>query len=79
MRKAGVFVSLIVLATLVGLLATAGFAQEFRGRIQGIVTDSSQAVIPGASVTLASVSTQVKTVRQTSEAHLRQLVGMFLP
>ncbi len=70
MRKANLFVSLIMLATLVGLLATAGFAQEFRGRIQGIVTDSSQAVIPGASVTLTNVSTAVKTVRQTNEAGL---------
>jgi len=68
MRKAGVFVSLLILAALVGLLASAGLAQEFRGRIQGIVTDSSQAVIPGASVTLANVNTQVKTVRQTNEA-----------
>jgi hypothetical protein len=70
MRKTRLLVSLVASAALVGLLAVASFAQEFRGRIQGIVTDSSQAVIPGATVTLANVNTQVKTVRQTNEAGL---------
>jgi hypothetical protein len=47
-----------------------GFAQSYRARIEGTVTDESQAVIAGASVTLLNVNTGVKTVRQTSETGL---------
>ncbi|HEY9502350.1 MAG TPA: carboxypeptidase-like regulatory domain-containing protein, partial [Pyrinomonadaceae bacterium] len=42
-------------------------AQEYRGRIQGVVTDSSQASIVGADVSLFNVKTGVRTVRQTNE------------
>lgn len=42
-------------------------AQDYRARVQGIVTDSSQAVIPGVSVTLRNVNTGVQTVRHTNE------------
>ncbi|HEY2018108.1 MAG TPA: carboxypeptidase-like regulatory domain-containing protein [Bryobacteraceae bacterium] len=42
-------------------------AQEYRGRIQGTVRDSSDAVIAGATVTLLNVNTGVSTVRQTNE------------
>ncbi len=40
-------------------------AQEYRGRIQGVVTDPSKAVVIGASVTLANSNTGVKTNRET--------------
>lgn len=49
------------------LIATAGFAQEYRGRIQGTVTDSSGGAIPGAKVTLINNRTGVEVVRQTNE------------
>jgi len=42
--------------------------QEYRGRVQGTVTDPSQAAIVGATVTLTNVNTGVQTVRQTDEA-----------
>src|SRR5260370_10411321 len=42
-------------------------AQDYRGRIQGAVRDSSQAVIAGATVTLLNANTGVSTVRQTNE------------
>lgn len=42
-------------------------AQDYRARLQGIVTDSSQAAIPGASATLLNVNTGVQTVRHTNE------------
>ncbi|MCS7261482.1 MAG: carboxypeptidase-like regulatory domain-containing protein, partial [Anaerolineae bacterium] len=42
-------------------------AQSYRGRISGIVTDQTQAVVANASVTLVNVHTGVKWVRQTSE------------
>ncbi|MEZ5393177.1 MAG: TonB-dependent receptor [Bryobacterales bacterium] len=44
-----------------------GFAQELRGRVQGVVSDTSGAVIPGAAVTLRNVNTNVSTDRQTNE------------
>jgi hypothetical protein len=51
-------------------LATSGWAQEYRARIQGVVTDPSKAVIPGATVTLLNVKTGIRVVRQTSETGL---------
>src|SRR5258705_4047451 len=51
------------------LLLTAGAvvlsAQEYRGRVQGVVTDGTDAAISGAVVRLQSVDTGVTTVRQT--------------
>ena len=52
---------------LLAFFTVSSFAQEFRGRVQGLVTDSSQAVIAGANVTLENVSTGVATTRQTNE------------
>ncbi|MEO8128045.1 MAG: TonB-dependent receptor [Bryobacteraceae bacterium] len=55
------------------LLFTAGLfafhlnAQEYRGRIQGTITDTSKAAIPGATVTLTNVKTGVPAVRQANE------------
>jgi len=40
-------------------------AQEYRGRVQGVVTDISQAVVVDAKVTLTNVNTGVATVRST--------------
>ena len=58
------------LANLIGLLilfSAIGAAQSYRGRVQGIVTDQSQAVIAGATVTLLNVGTGVSVVRQSGE------------
>ena len=58
------------LAGLIGLLilfSAIGAAQSYRGRVQGIVTDQSQAVIAGATVTLLNVETGVSVVRQSGE------------
>jgi hypothetical protein len=48
---------------------TAPFAssQEYRGRVQGVVTDATGGVIPGAKVTLINNRTGVEVVRQTNE------------
>ncbi len=48
-------------------LASALLAQDYRGKVRGTVTDSSQAVIAGATVTLANNNTGVRTVKQTNE------------
>jgi hypothetical protein len=42
--------------------------QELRGRVQGVVTDSTDAVIPGAVVSLENDNTGVATVRNTTQA-----------
>lgn len=55
---------------LILLLAFAVQAQTFRGRVEGIVTDESSAVVRGATVTLVNINTQVKVVRQTSDTGL---------
>ncbi len=59
------------LATL--LLFICGFpamAQNYRARIQGVVTDQTQATIPAANVSLLNVDTGVVVVRQTSATGL---------
>jgi hypothetical protein len=47
------------------LLAVILSAQEYRGRLQGLVSDPSNAVIVGAVVTLANVNTGVAATRST--------------
>ncbi|HET8548711.1 MAG TPA: TonB-dependent receptor, partial [Bryobacteraceae bacterium] len=42
------------------------FAQELRGRVQGIVTDKSGAIVPGVPVHLKNDRTGVTTTRNTS-------------
>src|SRR5215831_5708231 len=51
------------------LLYAAGLAnaQEFRGRIQGVVTDSTGAVAPGVTVILRNTGTGVEATRATNE------------
>jgi hypothetical protein len=46
------------------------WGQSNRAQVQGLVTDSSGAIIPGASVTLLNVKTGVTTVRKTSATGL---------
>jgi hypothetical protein len=47
------------------LLAGMASAQEYRGRVQGTVTDPTEAVVVGAAVTLWNTNTGVATVRTT--------------
>src|SRR5438128_10091141 len=59
----------------VGLLllfitSTSGLAQDYRARVEGIVTDQTKAVIAGATVTLLNVKTGIRTVRKTSDTGL---------
>src|SRR5690242_9577117 len=42
-------------------------AQEFRAKLQGVVTDSSTSVVVGATVTLTNTKTGVEVVRTTNE------------
>jgi len=51
--------------TLALLVVGMAAAQEYRGRLQGVVTDPSNALVSGATVTLRNVNTGVATVRTT--------------
>ena len=59
--------SMAVPAILLVLLSGTVFGQEYRGRIQGQVTDSSKAAIPGATINLLNLKTNINTVRQSNE------------
>ena len=48
------------------MLAPIAAAQEYRGRVQGTVTDQSQAALPGATVTLTNTATGVAVTRPTN-------------
>ncbi len=72
MRKCRCAVSLALAVSLLLLLALAAFGQSYRGRVQGVITDQSQAVIGGATVTLLNVATGVQAARQSSDT------GLFL-
>lgn len=53
------------------LIGSSGaIAQDYRARVEGLVTDPSKAVIAGAKVTLLNVNTGVPTVRETSATGL---------
>lgn len=56
------FLTIAILASCLGV----SFAQDYRGKVQGIVTDSSQAVIAGAKVTLVNVNTGFSVVKESS-------------
>src|SRR4051812_41199241 len=52
---------------LVVCLASSLYAQDYRGRLQGVVSDPSGAAVASATVTLQNVNTKNVTVRNTSE------------
>src|SRR5688572_25215570 len=52
-------------AIVVALLTTPILAQEYRGRVQGSLTDETQLAVPGAQVTLRNDATGVTVMRIT--------------
>ena len=51
-------------------MAGSTFAQDYRGKLQGTVTDPTQASVPGAAITLKNINTGIETARQSdSEGH----------
>jgi hypothetical protein len=58
------------LLALTVLLAAVAAAQDYRAKVQGIITDPSQAAVAGAKVTLKNVNTGVESVRQTDATGL---------
>ncbi len=59
---------LLICLCLGALLGTQAFAQNYRAQVRGLVTDQSQGVLPGATVTLTNVNTGVNVVKQTDSA-----------
>ena len=57
--------AVLVAACFVVLASASLIAQEYRGRVQGTVTDSSQGAVVGATVTLLNSKTGGTAVRQT--------------
>jgi hypothetical protein len=56
----------LLILTLFASSLGVSFAQDYRGTVQGLVTDSSQAVIAGAKVTLLNVNTGVSVTKESS-------------
>ena len=54
-------------AVLLLFICIIGGAQEFRGSITGKVTDPNGAIIPGASVTIKNVETNVQATANTND------------
>ena len=46
----------------------AGFGQTYRAQVRGLITDKSNSVLPGASVTLLNVQTGVSATKQTDNS-----------
>ncbi|HRH42811.1 MAG TPA: carboxypeptidase-like regulatory domain-containing protein [Pyrinomonadaceae bacterium] len=57
----------IVLGMLIFSLSLVVFAQDYRGKIQGLITDESGAIIPGAKVILQNNATKVEVTSNTNE------------
>src|SRR5215475_1975164 len=57
-------------STVVSLFALTGalWAQEYRGRIQGTVTDESSASVAGANIRLRDVATNASQTRETDQS-----------
>ena len=70
MKKLSCFTMWVLAASLCVLFASAAMAQDYRARVEGLVTDQSKSVIAGAAVTLLNVNTGVRTIRQTSPTGL---------
>jgi hypothetical protein len=60
--------ALSCLAVLLGLSAGIANAQDYRAKIQGLVTDATEASVTDATVTLKNVNTGVEEVRKTDSS-----------
>src|SRR5258706_11321538 len=69
------FGSCLAILLLTGAISS---AQEFRGRIQGAITDASGALVPGAILTLRNAGTGIEASR-TSNAQGRYVFDYVDP
>ena len=68
------FFSQLLSSLLVLVLASAASGQDYRGEVQGVVTDPSQAAVKEAKVTLLNKKTGIATERQSDAAGRYQLI-----
>ncbi|MCC7153886.1 MAG: TonB-dependent receptor [Bryobacterales bacterium] len=68
----------LALLVLLAIACRPGLGQEYRAKVQGIVTDPSQAAVPGAKITLTNQSTGVESNAQ-SDAHGRYGFDLVVP
>lgn len=59
-HKFGLFIAVVLLT------GTISSAQEFRGRVQGAISDVTGAIVPGVTLTLTNTGTNVETSRTTN-------------
>ena len=76
-RSSGAAVTVTLIAFLFFFTGLA-VAQDYRGKVQGLVTDSSQAAVVGAKVTLRNVGTGAEASK-TTEATGRYLFDFVTP
>jgi hypothetical protein len=55
----------VTILILGAILAVVSSAQEYRGRVQGVVTDTSDAVVAGAAIRLRNVNTGIEARKET--------------
>src|SRR6185295_15143250 len=65
MKRIGLRPFLCALVLIVPLITPSTFAQDFRGAITGTVTDPSGGVLPGVTVTVTNVATNVSSATVT--------------
>src|SRR5487761_985779 len=70
MKSSGKSATLAAALSLFLALAVSGLAQTNRAQVRGLITDSAQAAIANAVVTLLNVDTGVSTVRNSSDTGL---------
>jgi hypothetical protein len=63
-----IVINKLVLLQSILLFVTTAFAQRGSGRILGTGTDTSGAVVPGATVTITNVATHVETTTVTNDS-----------
>ena len=68
LRDAKIFKAATVLLLLLGFVHCAARAQSARGELAGNVTDSTGAVIPGATITAVNQETSGKSLAQSSSS-----------
>jgi hypothetical protein len=59
---------LLVSVALTAICASICSAQDYRAKVQGVVSDSSHAVVPGAQVTLTNAATGISSVKTTNSS-----------
>lgn len=57
----------LFLGILICALSAVAFAQDYRGKVQGVITDESGGVIPGAKVVLQNDATKVEVTSTTND------------